>query len=529
MVPTEQKVVARRVQPRFKAVSSLDMQRYGMGEETQLPDSVQLRDFALLAIGFGCMIGYSRMLSLGFVGYLSDGVIQSVDAWYALRSASCLGALALLAVNGWRQWFRLGTRSLMVTTAVAIASAIVFALDASQQFGWLVAVAGGVSNSLLMYMWLLLLSSYDPKTIVKSSLAGLVIAGAIIMGVPRADVALGLVVAVVAAFAAGACAILLDSDLASCTPDGPLVKGQAARVPWLTVVMIVVCSFLATVLYGIAQHLTWLYDWQPNYMAFGVGVVIAVGASVALMARTRMWAYHAWIPLFALLLVALAFSCVSVRWSIQVGVGLFLAAVFSAHFLHWPLFSGLLSQQRIPRAFLAGITLMCTNGSLASLLGDTVGAALPHSMQNFGGVAGMTAIALGVVFIATLAICHKMFGLGAILPLAVAPGAAAGMDDAESAGELSADAAAQRSDDVPEPAPSPLDFLKRRMDELKQDYGLTPREQEVGLLTVQGFSCAYIAEKLVVSESTVRFHQKNLYKKLDVHSRNELIEFVNAQ
>ena len=57
------------------------------------------------------------------------------------------------------------------------------------------------------------------------------------------------------------------------------------------------------------------------------------------------------------------------------------------------------------------------------------------------------------------------------------------------------------------------------------EYGLTPRETEVAILTAQGFSCTYIAEKLVVSNSTVRFHQQNIYRKYDVHSRNELIEF----
>ena len=50
----------------------------------------------------------------------------------------------------------------------------------------------------------------------------------------------------------------------------------------------------------------------------------------------------------------------------------------------------------------------------------------------------------------------------------------------------------------------------------------------MALFTVQGFSCAYIANKLVVSNSTVRFHQQNIYRKFDVHSRNELIEAVNA-
>ena len=74
----------------------------------------------------------------------------------------------------------------------------------------------------------------------------------------------------------------------------------------------------------------------------------------------------------------------------------------------------------------------------------------------------------------------------------------------------------------------PVDALKVRLDLLAEQYGLTPREAEVALLTVQGFSGAYISEKLFVSNSTVRFHQQNIYRKFDVHSRNELIEAVTA-
>ena len=70
--------------------------------------------------------------------------------------------------------------------------------------------------------------------------------------------------------------------------------------------------------------------------------------------------------------------------------------------------------------------------------------------------------------------------------------------------------------------------MKQQIDAVSQEYGLTKRETEVVLLTAQGFSCAYISQKLVVSNSTVRFHQQNAYRKLGVHSRNELIEFVNA-
>ena len=45
--------------------------------ETTSKTTQSMRGFVLLAVGFGCMIGYVRLVSLGFVGYLEQGVIES--------------------------------------------------------------------------------------------------------------------------------------------------------------------------------------------------------------------------------------------------------------------------------------------------------------------------------------------------------------------------------------------------------------------------------------------------------------------
>lgn len=42
----------------------------------------------------------------------------------------------------------------------------------------------------------------------------------------------------------------------------------------------------------------------------------------------------------------------------------------------------------------------------------------------------------------------------------------------------------------------------------------------------QGRSALYIAEELCISESTVRTHIRRIYSKLDIHSRQELIDAV---
>jgi DNA-binding CsgD family transcriptional regulator len=67
--------------------------------------------------------------------------------------------------------------------------------------------------------------------------------------------------------------------------------------------------------------------------------------------------------------------------------------------------------------------------------------------------------------------------------------------------------------------------LWRRAEELP----LTGRELEVCQLLAVGRSRAEIAERLGVSESTAVNHCRNLYAKLGVHSRAELVEKIHAE
>ena len=44
----------------------------------------------------------------------------------------------------------------------------------------------------------------------------------------------------------------------------------------------------------------------------------------------------------------------------------------------------------------------------------------------------------------------------------------------------------------------------------------------------QGYTTKRMAEELFVSDNTVRSHVKSLYRKTDLHSRQDAIDFVNA-
>lgn len=72
----------------------------------------------------------------------------------------------------------------------------------------------------------------------------------------------------------------------------------------------------------------------------------------------------------------------------------------------------------------------------------------------------------------------------------------------------------------------PADAAQRAMDDIARRCALTPREVEIALLIVKGYTLPMIGERLFISTDTVRSHSKKLYKKLGIHKKQELIALV---
>ena len=63
---------------------------------------------------------------------------------------------------------------------------------------------------------------------------------------------------------------------------------------------------------------------------------------------------------------------------------------------------------------------------------------------------------------------------------------------------------------------------------IAERYGLTPRETEVLELVFRGLTVAQMAEELVVSKSTVKFHITNILRKTESSNRQEMLEKIGA-
>lgn len=67
----------------------------------------------------------------------------------------------------------------------------------------------------------------------------------------------------------------------------------------------------------------------------------------------------------------------------------------------------------------------------------------------------------------------------------------------------------------------------KAIEDMKQRFGLSPREAEVLSLLARGRSSTYISETLFISPNTTKKHIQHVYKKLEIHSNQEAIDMVD--
>ena len=129
--------------------------------------------------------------------------------------------------------------------------------------------------------------------------------------------------------------------------------------------------------------------------------------------------------------------------------------------------------------------------------------------------------------------------LSGVRVLAEAPGAVAQADESAGDGGAASEACGPGAAGVhgtigsgAEQRP-PITDIGSRLDascaQLAREYRLTSRETDVLRLLARGRNAAYIQQELALTHSTVKSYVADVYRKLNVHSHQELIDLVEHE
>lgn len=72
------------------------------------------------------------------------------------------------------------------------------------------------------------------------------------------------------------------------------------------------------------------------------------------------------------------------------------------------------------------------------------------------------------------------------------------------------------------------DGQAQSVEQIARTCGLSPRETEIFALLAKGRTIPRIADELVLANSTVTTHARSIYRKMGIHNRQELIDYVEA-
>lgn len=243
-----------------------------------------------------------------------------------------------------------------------------------------------------------------------------------------------------------------------------------------------------------------------------VVLVLLAPALVSARAVNIAAAYRIALPLATGGFLLLAFV-----WNGGGGVANSLVAMgwLIADIISWCMIAEAVRETRLPAFLLFGIGEASV--SLMSLAGVALGFFFASRVGS--EVVALLVLALVVVYLFSTVVLFvlKDRSLAAL----------GGRDGEQAAASASGSDAAVAS---AEPAPVLIveDRVQRSCAVLAARAQLTPRETDVLGCLAQGRSTQYMAEYLCISENTVKSHVRNVYQKLGVHSKQDIIDIINA-
>lgn len=449
------------------------------------------------------LAAYRAWIEIVFVGSFIDFPTQSfaghdafdlIMACFLLLFAATAKKIAPFFNKRWV--FAVALGAMLFSTACAFTS--IFVPSLSPMLSWPAVVAGGLGVALAILLWSELYSCLNPIRVALYYSASIAGAAAIIY------VCCGFLIPWLFAItlALPVVSLICVSKSFASLPDDELPNTSVSRFsfPWKLVLLMAIYAFA----YGLKEvevYSTSLFGPHAAFGTFAVAIVIFLGVSV----RGGRFDF-ALIYRFALPLMVGAFLILpSLGVFNQAIAGFCLTASYTAfQILIMIIFSNMCYRYGVSAVWLFGIergvrAIFDILGRKTTELADVYG-------LNSGDTTLVIAMLTILLVVAMTMILLSEKELSSKWGITFLGGGSADVDNAIIKKEE----------------------LSNRCHDAAKKYGLSQREEEVLLLLAQHKTIGTIEKELFIANGTAKTHIRHIYRKLDIHSRDELLELLEV-
>ncbi|MGV8083760.1 MAG: helix-turn-helix transcriptional regulator [Coriobacteriia bacterium] len=469
--------------------------------------------------GFACVLiwifglYWNRSLPFSLPSHFSEPLL-SRDLWLASEALALLGAYLLLRrfpellCNQASRW--LCGLTVTIGSGMAVLGALLRASDGIVIAG---VVVSGIGSAILIVLWGVTLSERGSQTLLISIGLALVAASFIDFALIYLPLGAQAVCVVLAPVLSSALLVFNAAERESSlvTPfilGAPKIAGDVRTLSWRVVLL----PAFVGLAYGLMQQLATRHVLASPYAAdartisafFLSGAVIILTTAFFSQDRVAQRIYFIALPIMVTAFLALPILTDHVA-DLQT---VFIIGFNCFYFMVWALWSGYRDESAsgVARRFVVGLFVLIGSEALGLFLGSFV-------------VRAQTTMNLPISLVSLLVVYALLMDALFTSNLLFAGASRRG-------GESSAKEAAEESVPAASASEDPL-FVQARS--VAEEYGLSARELDVLVLLLRGRNKAYISKTLYISDNTTLTHMKHIYRKMGVHSHQQLLDLIERQ
>ncbi len=525
----------------------------------------------LSIFGSGVIFMATKSPSLGEAIYASSFATQVFDAYFITVSL-CL--LLIAFTNQLLLRFFTSKSALLCATMLAVAGSVLAFLPAGEESAWLMAVGAGIcmgiGSSLMIVLWGTAFARYEFTTIILNTAIALAI-GVIVYFtfIQWMRTEFSCAIAAVCLIISALLLWKLAPMRSSATDEIPVFRPlpvQRSRFTMRVGIPTLLFGVVLGMLLFICIERVLANTRLSEQVIVGAAAIVSMGLIFVVSALISHEEAH-WDMIFRILVPIVGLSLVAVpylsgSWSLMAEF-LVICGYICMQTLMWIFFSNLAQEFRLSPIFVFGLGNCIV--SVGTIAGAYFGRIILECLMTQSAASLDLGVPLNVGDLVLVLLLALLLGY-ALLPRrreiraiivqghnVEGAGAAIAELDGESAPAIEEGAPARPTEQplvaVPTPGipnaaalaeqqaeAAPPDHSDQQVvnhrfrdacEEVADRYLLSRRESEVMFLLAKGHNASYIQDKLCISRSTAKTHINHIYKKLDIHTQQELLNMVD--